>query len=79
MHSTRDANPTVVSFPSIEVLVDYLTRNGIEFKDNRPKNGCLWSKAEAFPNAKAVRIDGRRLMYSKASKALKGEAGWYIS
>lgn len=76
---SRDANSPVVPFPSIEALVDYLTYNSIEFKDNRPKNGCLWIKAEAFPNAKAVRVDGRRLMYSKASKALKGEAGWYIS
>ena len=79
VHSSRDTHQSVVSFPSIEVLIDYLTCNAIEFKDNRPKNGCLWIKAEALPNAKDVRVDGRRLMYSKASKALKGEAGWYIS
>lgn len=78
VHSSRDVDPPVVSFPSIEVLVEYLTYNGIEFKDNRPKNGCLWIKAEVFPNAKAVRVDGRQLMYSKVSKTLRGEAGWYI-
>ena len=77
--SPKNANTQVITFPSIELLIEYLSCNSIEFKDNRPKNGCLWIKAEAFPNAKAVRVDGRRLMYSKASKALKGEAGWYIS
>ena len=79
VQSPKGADPPVVTFPSIELLVQYLSCNGIEYKDNRPKNGCLWIKAEAFPNARAVRVDGRRLMYSKASKALKGEAGWYIS
>ena len=79
VRSPKSADPPIVAFPSIELLVQYLSCNGIEYKDNRPKNGCLWIKAEAIPNAKAVRVDGRRLMYSKSSKALKGEAGWYIS
>ena len=79
IHPSKNTAPPVVAFPSIDVLIDYLSSNSIEFKDNRPKNGCLWIKADELPNAKAIRVDGQRLMYSKASKALKGEAGWYIS
>ena len=66
-------------FSSIDDFAEYLANEGIEHKDNRPKNGCLWIPADALPNAETVRIDGSRLKYSKASKALKGAAGWYIS
>lgn len=70
---------SVNTFPSVDAFIAFLVSQGIEYKDNRPKNGCLWIQADALPAADTFKIDGSSLMYSKASKALKGAAGWYIS
>lgn len=73
------SSPSVMLFPDIDSLLQYLDANVIEYKDNRAKHGCLWIYAEALLSAEQIRVAGKRLMFSKSAKALNGAAGWYIS
>ncbi len=68
-----------VSFISIDELIAFLNDKGVHYVDNRPKNGCLWIDAEGVPSNQQIRVGGKKLMFSKASKALGGNSGWYIS
>ena len=80
MAPTKESVPVGESaFNSIDELITYLYHQRIHYVDNRPKNGCLWISADGFPRGQIVRVAGKKLMFSKASKALGGNAGWYIS
>lgn len=67
------------SFASIDEFMNYLMYNNITYVDNRPKNGCLWISSEGIGTFQNIRVSGKKLMFSKASKALGGKSGWYIS
>lgn len=63
----------------IDVFLDYVRAKGIEIKDNRPNNGCVWVKAVPEINEliKKLKFGYKRFRYSASSKALGGEPGWY--
>ena len=66
-------------FKSIDEFISYLQERGIEIRDNRPNNGCVWVKAGPEINEiiKLQKFGYKRFRYSASSKALGGEPGWY--
>lgn len=66
-------------FDDIDAFLDYVRERGVEIKDNRPNNGCVWVKAVPEINEliKVQKFGYKRFRYSASSKALNGAPGWY--
>lgn len=74
-----DVENDTLLFNDIDAFLAYVAEQGVEIRDNRPNNGCVWVKADPGINEiiKKQKFGYRRFRYSASSKALGGAPGWY--